>query len=461
MKGTSLDDIIAAISTPLGHGGISIVRLSGSGCVALANEVFRGGDLTKKESHTIHFGHIVDPKTNKDIDEVLVSIMLAPRTYTREDVVEINCHGGYQAAGKTLEVLLSQGARLAERGEFTKRAFLNGRIDLSQAEAVIDLIEAKTDLGRQSAINQLEGGLKKKVYDIRDRLLSVMASIEVSIDYPEHDVEEETYESLKEKIGGLLEETNSLLSSANQGKIIRDGISTVILGKPNVGKSSLLNFLLEEERAIVTDIAGTTRDTVEEMINIGGVPVRLADTAGIRSTEDLVEKIGVEKSKQYAKNADLVLLVIDTSTPLSAEDREILSWVDREKVLVLLNKIDLGTDFDTTELDQMFPKENQISISAKKGTGIDALSERLKEMFLGGEVESSEEVRINQVRHQTALQQAKESMEKALHTVEIRMPVDFVSMDLMEAYEHYGEITGDSVDEALIDRIFSEFCLGK
>ena len=387
--------------------------------------------------------------------------MLAPRTYTREDVVEINCHGGYQAAGKTLEVLLSQGARLAERGEFTKRAFLNGRIDLSQAEAVIDLIEAKTDLGRQSAINQLEGGLKKKVYDIRDRLLSVMASIEVSIDYPEHDVEEETYESLKEKIGGLLEETNSLLSSANQGKIIRDGISTVILGKPNVGKSSLLNFLLEEERAIVTDIAGTTRDTVEEMINIGGVPVRLADTAGIRSTEDLVEKIGVEKSKQYAKNADLVLLVIDTSTPLSAEDREILSWVDREKVLVLLNKIDLGTDFDTTELDQMFPKENQISISAKEGTGIDALSERLKEMFLGGEVESSEEVRINQVRHQTALQQAKESMEKALHTVEIRMPVDFVSMDLMEAYEHYGEITGDSVDEALIDRIFSEFCLGK
>ena len=266
---------------------------------------------------------------------------------------------------------------------------------------------------------------------------------------------------MKEKIGGLLEETNSLLSSANQGKIIRDGISTVILGKPNVGKSSLLNFLLEEERAIVTDIAGTTRDTVEEMINIGGVPVRLADTAGIRSTEDLVEKIGVEKSKQYAKNADLVLLVIDTSTPLSAEDREILSWVDREKVLVLLNKIDLGTDFDTTELDQMFPKENQISISAKEGTGIDALSERLKEMFLGGEVESSEEVRINQVRHQTALQQAKESMEKALHTVEIRMPVDFVSMDLMEAYEHYGEITGDSVDEALIDRIFSEFCLGK
>ena len=461
MKATSLDDIIAAISTPVGNGGISIVRMSGQGCISLANQLFVGGNLEKKESHTISFGHIKNIATDTIVDEVLLSIMRAPRTYTCEDVVEINCHGGTQASQKVLELLLNLGARLAEPGEFTKRAFLNGRIDLTQAEAVIDIINAKTDLGRQSAVNQLEGSIAKTVRELRDTLLTSIATIEASIDYPEHDIEEETYGILTARTTEILEKTQKLLDSADKGKIIREGISTVILGKPNVGKSSLLNFLLKEERAIVTDIPGTTRDTVEELINIGGVPVKIVDTAGIRETQDTVEKIGVEKSKEYANKADLLLMMIDTSRAITPEDRQIFEIIKNKKALIILNKIDLPNQIDINEICGIVEKENIISISAKDGTGMEEFIHRLKAMFFGGEIELHNDVMISNVRHRNALFAAKNSLLKALDTIHMGMPVDFVSMDLTEAYHHFGEITGDSVDDELLDRIFSQFCLGK
>ena len=461
MKATSLDDIIAAVSTPPGPGGIAIVRMSGDGCIALAQKVFRGQDITKKESHTITYGHIVDPQTGKDADEVLVTVMRAPKTYTREDVVEINCHGGHQAAGKILSILFGIGARMAEPGEFTKRAFLNGRIDLSQAEAVIDVITAKTDLSREIAVGQLSGHLARRVHEIRDKLLSLMASIEVTIDYPEHDVEEETSEMLLEKIGALFEQTNALLRSANQGRTIREGISAAILGKPNVGKSSLLNALLEEERAIVTDVAGTTRDTVEEFMNIGGVPLKIIDTAGIRETKDTVEKIGVQKARDLAIKAQLVFWVVDASRPLEAEDKAILPLLQKEKTIVLLNKADLPMAVTAADFTGQFDSEQIFSISAKKAQGLEQLGDYIKERFLGGKLSLDHTVMIQNARHQAAVQQAAQHLQKAMQTVRTGMPVDFVSMDLMEAYHQYGLITGESVEDDLIDRIFSEFCLGK
>ncbi len=327
MKGVRLDDTIAAISTG-GMGAIGIVRMSGEDCIALADKIFKSKkniSLLQKKSHTISYGNIIDNRTNDIIDEVLVTVMKAPNTYTKEDIVEINCHGGIIVMQKVLEIILNNGARLAEPGEFTKRSFLNGRIDLSQAEAVIDLIQSKTDISRQSAMNQLEGRLHKKVSDMRSRLLDMIASIEAVIDYPEHDIEEDTYQTMEQKTTKMIEEMEELLKTADRGKVIREGIQTVIIGKPNVGKSSLLNWFLEEERAIVTDIPGTTRDTVEEYINIEGIPIKIVDTAGIHETGDIVEKIGVEKSKNYAEKADLILLILDASCHLDKEDREILN----------------------------------------------------------------------------------------------------------------------------------------
>lgn len=461
MKAFPLDDIIAAVSTPLGNGGIGIVRVSGQDCINLVSEIFKGAGLTEKASHTISFGHIIDPFNETVADEVLVSVMRGPKTYTRDDVVEINCHGGAAACKKVLEIILSKGARPAEPGEFTKRAFLNGRIDLSQAEAVIDIINSKTDMGRQSAVNQLEGGLKNTVYEIRDNLLTAIATIEAAIDYPEHDIEEETSQSLKNKITDIITRTDKLLNSSNKGKIIRDGISAVILGRPNVGKSSLLNYLLEEERAIVTDIPGTTRDTVEEYINIGGVAVKIIDTAGIRETEDTVERLGVEKSKNRAQNADLLLVMLDNSQALTSDDREILEMAQNKKSIVLLNKTDLIPVIETDEISKMVGEENIILLSVKEGSGIEKLTDRIHKMFLGGEINFTDDVMVTNLRHEKALKQAKESLEKAVQAIEAGMPIDFVSIDLMESYTHYGEITGDSVDEALLDKIFSEFCLGK
>jgi len=457
MKDNFLEDVIAAISTPVGNGGISIVRLSGEESVSMVSGIFKGANLLNKKSHTMSFGYIVDPFNGKTIDEVLVSVMLAPKTYTCENIVEINCHGGLQASKKVLETVLNQGARLAEPGEFTKRAFLNGRIDLTQAEAVIDIITSKTELSRQSALNQLEGSLKKAVYDLRDNLLTSIATIEASIDYPEHDIEEETYTQLSQKVTQIFNETTKLLESADRGKIVREGLSTVILGKPNVGKSSLLNYLLDEERAIVTNVPGTTRDTVEETVNIEGIPIKIVDTAGIRNTEDEVEKIGVEKAKEYSKKADLILMVIDGSKPLDDDDIEIISTVKDKKTIVILNKIDLPLAVDISKLS----KEAIVPVSTINKTGVDEIIKKLKDMFFNGDIEINNHVLIGNVRHKDALFCAKNNLKNAIDAINIGMPVDLVSIDLMEAYNHYGRIVGESVDEALIDRIFSQFCLGK
>ncbi len=464
MKASALDDVIAAISTAAGSGGIGIVRMSGEGAIDVADKIFKsqkGYRLKDKKSHTISYGSIYNPQTGETADEVLVSVMKAPNTYTREDVVEINCHGGFSAVNKVLELCVNNGARHAEAGEFTKRAFLNGRIDLSQAEAVIDVINSKTDLGRQNAVNQLGGSIRKKMDSLRDELLTEIATIEAAIDYPEHDIEEETYNVLYTKTTSLIGQIDELLESADKGKIIREGISTVILGKPNVGKSSLLNALLREERAIVTDVPGTTRDTVEEYVNIGGVPVKIIDTAGIRDTDDTVEKIGVEKSRKIAEEADLVLMLADLSRPFDSEDEEILSLIKNKRAIVILNKTDLPQKLDTQKAFEGIDEKNIISISAKTGDGVDELTKRLKDMFFGGEIKADSDVLISNVRHKNALYAAKESLMRAIDTINMRMPEDLVSIDLKQAYDNLGEITGDSIEEDLLDKIFSQFCLGK
>ena len=420
-----LDDVIAAISTPIGTGGSGIVRMSGAGCIALADSIFIGKKkLTEKATHTLSYGKITDGAGGEIIDEVLVSVMKAPHTYTKEDIVEINCHGGSLVTRRVLEAVLKTGARIAQPGEFTKRSFLNGRIDLTQAEAVIDLIESKTELSRQAAVNQLEGRLKTAVREMREEILDMIASIEAVIDYPDYDVEEETYGTMEQGAKKLLARMEKLLEGADRGKIIREGLQTVIVGKPNVGKSSLLNWLLEEDRAIVTDIPGTTRDTVEEYLNIDGIPIKIVDTAGIRETGDVVEKMGVEKSKAYAETADLVIMMLDGSRPLEEEDKEILSFIRGKKT-------------------------------------IDALLAALKNMFLDGHTATAEDAMLGNTRHKDALYRAKEAMEHCMETITMRMPEDFISMDLQDANRALGEITGDTSDEEIIDRIFTKFCLGK
>lgn len=457
-----LDDIIAAISTPLGTGGIGIVRLSGSGCISLLDRIFIGKKpLAQRKSHTLSYGKILEFEEGRVIDEVLVSVMKAPSTYTKEDIVEINCHGGSLVTRRILEAVLNLGVRLAEPGEFTKRSFLNGRIDLAQAEAVIDLIHSRTELSRQVAVNQLEGKLTQEVRQLRDQILDMIASIEALIDYPEHDEEEETYESMGQGATLILGKMEELLSTADRGKIIREGLETVIVGKPNVGKSSLLNWLLAEERAIVTDIPGTTRDTVEEYINIDGIPMKIVDTAGIRETGDVVERMGVEKSKVYAEKADLVLMMLDASQPMAEEDREILSLIRGKKSLVLLNKTDLQQKISLEEVIEFVPREQILMISIKENKGFEALINGLKEMFFHGEPAKAEDAILGNTRHKNALFQGKEAMERCLVTINTRMPEDFISMDLQDANRALGEITGDVADEEIIDRIFTKFCLGK
>lgn len=462
MKTVKLDDIIAAISTG-GTGAIGIVRMSGSNCIALADTIFQSknhSSLLDKKSHTITYGYIIDNDTNNIIDEVLVTVMKAPNTYTKEDIVEINCHGGIVVLQKVLEIVLNNGARLAEPGEFTKRSFLNGRIDLSQAEAVIDLIQSKTDIARQSAVNQLGGRLQQKVKNMRSKLLDMIAAIEAAIDYPEHDIEQDTYRDMEQKTVEMIEEMEQLLKNADKGKIIREGIQTVIIGKPNVGKSSLLNWFLEEERAIVTDVPGTTRDTVEEYVNIEGIPMKIVDTAGIRQTGDIVEKIGVEKSKEHAQKADLILLLLDASRPLEKEDEEILSFVKNKKTIILLNKMDLEPKITEQQLKQYSEYAKVITVSVKQNTGLEEFVQYLKSMFFGGEVIADDGL-LGNVRHKDALYKAKQAMQRALDTITSKMPEDFISMDLQQANSALGEITGDTVDEEIIDRIFTKFCLGK
>lgn len=458
MLKVNINDTIAAISTATGNGGIGIVRLSGSEAVEICEHVFvsaKGKKLSEQKSHTIHFGNIVHE--GKIIDEVLVSVMRAPNTYTREDVVEINTHGGYRAVTAVLNVVLKRGARMAEPGEFTKRAFLNGRIDLTQAEAVIDIINAKTDASREAAMLRLEGRLSKKIKTIREDILMMLAHIEAGIDYPEHDDETMTYSMIADNTKKVLRVVDRLIASADTGKIYKEGIKTVILGCPNVGKSSLLNAMLEEDRAIVTDIPGTTRDSLEEMLNVNGIPLNIIDTAGIRNTDDVIEQIGVEKSKSLAEQADLILLMFDGSRELSSEDKELIELVKNKKTIALVNKLDLEQKINMAEISHLEP----VNISVKTDMGIMDIYEKIKKMFAFGDININNEVLISGERNKESLFKAKKYLSNVMETVENRMPEDFISMDLTEAYEALGEITGEALEEDIIDKIFSEFCLGK
>ncbi|MBA3076123.1 tRNA uridine-5-carboxymethylaminomethyl(34) synthesis GTPase MnmE [Lactiplantibacillus plantarum] len=463
MPTTTEFDTIAAISTPPGEGGISIIRISGDQTFNVVTQIFKGKDLSRVQSHTINYGHIVDPDTHQEVDEVMATVMRAPKTYTREDVVEINCHGGLVATNEILQLILSHGARMAEPGEFTKRAFLNGRLDLSQAEAVMDLIRAKTDKSMKVALNQLDGDLSKLIRHLRQDILDVLAQVEVNIDYPEYDaVETMTTKMLKEKATEVAQSINQLLATAKQGKVLREGLATAIIGRPNVGKSSLLNHLLHEDKAIVTDVAGTTRDVIEEYVNVRGVPLKLVDTAGIRDTEDKVEKIGVERSRKAIGAADLVLLVLDNSQPLTAEDRELLQETDQSKRIVILNKTDLPARLDQAGLAQLVDLSDVLSMSVLEQRGVTQLEQRIAKMFFNEGIESSQNnVMVTNARHIGLLNQAKQALQDVQTGLAAGMPVDLVQIDMTRCWEFLGQITGDSYEDELLDQLFSQFCLGK
>lgn len=455
-------DTIAAISTPPGEGAISIVRMSGEESLEVATKIFKGKNLQDVQSHTINYGHIVDPETNEEIDEVMVSVMRAPRTFTREDIIEINCHGGIVPTNKILQLLLQNGARLAEPGEFTKRAFLHGRIDLTQAESVMDLIRAKTDRSMQIALGQLDGNLSQLIKNLRQDILDVLAQVEVNIDYPEYDdVETLTTKLLKEKAQEVKARIEELLKTAGQGKIMREGLATAIVGRPNVGKSSLLNYLLHEDKAIVTDVAGTTRDVIEEYVNIRDVPLKLIDTAGIHETEDKVEKIGVERSRRAIGQADLVMILLNASEPLTVEDRQLLELTKDKKRLVILNKTDLPQKIEMAEVKQIVATEELLSTSVLKNDGLDELEERIAKMFFNGIENSQTTVMLTNSRHIALLHQAKDSLQAVLDGIETGMPVDLCQIDMTNAWDVLGEITGDSYQDELLDQLFSQFCLGK
>ena len=457
-------DTIAAISTAVGEAGIGIVRLSGKEAITIANNIFKGVNnksLAEAENRKMTYGHIIDQREEKIVDEVLIVSMKEPHTYTRENVVEIYCHGGIIPVKKILELLLSNGARLAEPGEFTKRAFLNGRIDLSQAEAVIDIIKAKTDKSFEVSMNQLEGSLSKKVSSIRDIILSMVAHVEVSIDFPEDDIEEVTYEELEQNANKVIHDIRKLLETSDRGKILRDGLNTVILGKPNVGKSSLLNALLRENRAIVTDIPGTTRDIIEEYLNIDGIPLKIIDTAGIRDTEDIVEKIGVDRARESIEFADLIIAVFDVSRDLSQEDYNIIELIKDRKSLVLLNKTDLPNKYTEEHLEKLLEGKEIISTSITKEVGIDVLENSIKNLFYSGEIEFDSSIVVTNMRHKNQLEKALKNIEDALYDIRLQVPLDCIEVDLRDCWENLGEISGDTINEDILDKIFSEFCIGK
>lgn len=457
-----IDDTIAAIATAPGEGGIGIIRISGERSLSVAEEIFRSmsGKLIKDyKTRTLVYGNIVDG--DKVIDEVLVAYMKGPNSYTAEDVIEINCHGGFISVKKILELILSKDVRLAEQGEFTKRAFLNGRIDLSQAEAIIDVIKAKTDMAHEVAQNQLEGSLSNKIKDLRMKVTEVLAHLEVAIDFSEEDVEEITYQTLEEKARELKNEIKKLYDTAESGKILRDGLKTVIVGKPNVGKSSLLNSILGENRAIVTDIPGTTRDVIEEFVNIKGIPLKIVDTAGIRETEDVVEKIGVEKSKESFNSADLVIMVLDSSRQLSDEDLEILANLENKKTIVLLNKTDLEQKIEEDKIRQYVDNDSIIRISALKHEGIEEIHDKIESMVYKGSIRNTSSLVITNSRHKDALLRAYESINDAISAIEQNLPYDFIEVDFKNIWDYLGYINGDTVKEDLLDTIFSNFCIGK
>ncbi|MEW6662588.1 MAG: tRNA uridine-5-carboxymethylaminomethyl(34) synthesis GTPase MnmE [Bacillota bacterium] len=458
-------DTIAAISTPLGEGGIGIVRISGKEALLVADRVCRlkkGESVFNISSHTINYGFVIDPATNSRIDEALVSVMLGPRTYTGEDVVEINCHGGIVPLRKVLDTVLANGAVLAEEGEFTKRAFLNGRLDLAQAEAVIDIIRSRTEKGMDLAVSQLAGYLSSEVNDLRDEVLELLAFIEASIDFPEEDIEELGIEEIKKRISQVGRGVERLLEGSKKGRIYREGIRMVIAGRPNVGKSSLLNALMKEKRAIVTDIPGTTRDVIEELINIKGIPIRIVDTAGIRTTSDLVERIGVEKTLEYLERADLVLMVLDSEVGVTSEDMEIIGNLGGKPVVFVLNKIDVKNPvIFQKDLDGLVKGRPLVEISATLEIGLSQLEEVLAEMILGGQVHAQEQGMVTRLRHVESLRKAARHLEQALEGCFLGIAPDLLSVDLRGAWEALGEITGDTTSEDVLDRIFAEFCIGK
>lgn len=458
-------DTIAAISTPMGEGAIAIVRLSGQEALSIADKIFKSPKakkLSQAQSHTIHYGHLIDPETENIIEEVMISIMKGPKTFTREDVVEINCHGGLVSVKKVLNLVLANGARLAEPGEFTKRAFLNGRIDLSQAEAVMDLIRAKTDRAMNVALNQMGGRLSKLIGNLRQEILEILAHVEVNIDYPEYDdVEEMTHHMLIEKATYVKKQLEHLLQTAEQGKILREGLSTVIVGRPNVGKSSLLNSFVQENKAIVTEIPGTTRDVIEEYVNVRGVPLRLLDTAGIRETEDFVERIGVEKSRAVLKEADLILLVLNYSEELSQEDEKLFEAIKGMDSIVIVNKTDLPQNIDMNLVKELAGDAPIITTSILEDRGIDELEEAISTLFFEGELEAGDLTYVSNTRHITLITQALRTIEDAISAIENGVPIDLVQIDLTRSWELLGEIIGDAVHESLIDQLFSQFCLGK
>ena len=457
-----MTDTIAAVATAMTASGIGIIRMSGPDSRKIAGKVYRskGGKKRIEEvfSHTINYGFICDGE--ETIDEVLVMVMDGPRSYTGEDTVEIDCHGGVLAMKRVLETVVKYGARPAEPGEFTKRAFLNGRMDLSQAEAVIDVINAKNEYALKSSLGQLKGNIQKAIQEIRERIIFQIAYIESALDDPEHISIDGYGETLGKEVELLKERLQQLLQTVREGKLMKEGIKTVILGKPNAGKSSLLNILVGEERAIVTDIAGTTRDILEESIVLHGISLRMIDTAGIRSTEDVVEKIGVTKAIEYAKDADLILYVVDSSVPLDENDREILELLQDKRAIVILNKADLEPVV-TEDILRKKTKHAVVSISAKEEEGIDLLEQQMKDMFFDGELSFNDEIYITNVRHKAALEEAKRSLELVENSIQMQMPEDFFSIDLMNAYEALGSIIGESVGEDLVNEIFSKFCTGK
>ena len=463
MKGQIImETTIAAISTAMSASGIGIVRMSGPESMDVISRIYRskngGKNIKEVKSHTIHYGYIFDGE--EVVDEVLVMVMRAPRTYTGEDTVEIDCHGGVYAMKKVLETVLRNGAQIAEPGEFTKRAFLNGRLDLSQAEAVMDVIQAKSAVALKSSLQQLKGSVLRAIKEIRSSILYQIAFIESALDDPEHISLEGYPEKLRKIVNEEYEKVETLLKSADDGRMIQEGIKTVILGKPNAGKSSLLNFLVGEDRAIVTDIAGTTRDTLEEYISLHGISLRIIDTAGIRETEDVVEKIGVGKAKKMAEDADLILYVVDSSLPLDENDREIMELLGGRKSIVIYNKTDLESAVDIKELKEKTGSP-VIPVSVVEETGITELEETIKKMFFRGEISFDDEVYITNARHKTALEEALESLKMVGESIETGMSEDFFSIDLMSAYESLGKIVGESVGEDLVNEIFSRFCVGK
>ena len=458
-------DTIAAVATALSNSGIGIIRVSGNDAVSIVNQIFvnkkKQPILNHMESHTIRYGFIIDDK-QEVIDEVMVSLMKAPKSFTMEDTVEINCHGGILILNKILQILILNGARLAEPGEFTKRAFLNGRIDLSEAEAVMDLISSENEIALKNSMRQLQGSISTKIKELRAQIIYEIAFIESALDDPEHISLDGYPEKLMVKINSLSEVIFHFIESAENGKMIKDGIRTVIVGKPNAGKSSLLNLLAGEEKAIVTEIAGTTRDVLEEHIRLSGVNLHMIDTAGIRSTEDVIEKIGVTKAKQYAKDADLIFYVVDSSVPLDENDKEIIDLIQNKKCIVLYNKSDLKPIVSYEQLSEKIGKENiLIKTSTKENIGFDELEDAIQNLFFHGKIKIQNELMITNTRHKEALYDAYQSLQEVKKSLEMQMPEDFYSIDLMNAYTSLGKIIGEEIEDDLVNEIFSKFCMGK